>query len=233
MSTKNFRVSFQLILGLFVITLGVLYTLQNLGIIYAIDFTRYWPILIAIYGAVKIIQSDTIPQKAWGAFWVFVGTIWVLDRMDVIYFDFVDLWPLILVALGLSLIWGSSRRRAAILGGQPVGDSSNTLNAFVFMGGFKRANDSQNFQGGEATAIMGGCEIDLRRATIRESEAVLNLVAIMGGVELRVPEEWNVILQGIPILGGYEDKTHHPASDASKRLVIKGCAVMGGVEIKN
>ena len=33
-------------------------------------------------------------------------------------------------------------------------------------------------------------------------------------------------------MGGFEDKTR-PPKDTTKRLIIKGTAIMGGVEIKN
>jgi predicted membrane protein len=232
MAPRNFRMSFQLIFGLFIIILGLLYTMENIGILYARDILRYWPILIALYGIAKIVQSQTTGQKAWGIFWVFVGSLWFLDRLDILYFNIWDFWPLILVALGLSLIWRPSRRGYAFPGMNVVGDSDSTINAFALLGGFKRSNDSQDFRGGEATAIMGGCEIDLRKASIREGDAVLHLMAVMGGVEIWVPEDWVVVMQGVPVLGGFEDKTHSPAS-SNKRLIVKGYSVMGGVEIKN
>ncbi len=235
MPTSNFRFSIQVVLGLIVIALGVIYTLDNLGIIYADNFTRFWPILIVLYGLSRIIQCEAVPQKLWGAFWVLVGGLWLLDRLGVIYFSIWDLWPLVLVVLGASMIWGRSRGRARVtIGASSVaGDSNSTINALAFMGGFKRSNDSQDFRGGEATAIMGGCEIDLRRASIKEGEAVLDLTAIMGGIEIWVPEDWKVTLKGIPLLGGFEDKTHPTGVESNKSLIVKGYAIMGGVEIKN
>jgi predicted membrane protein len=233
MATKNFRMSFQILFGLFIIVLGLLYTMQNLGFLYAHDILRYWPILIALYGISKVVQSQTTAQKAWGVFWIFVGTFWFLDRLDILYFNIWDLWPLILVALGLSLIWRPSRRGSGFPGMNAVADSDTTINAFALLGGFKRSNDSHDFRGGDATAIMGGCEIDLRKASIQEGEAVLHLLAVMGGIEIWVPENWVVVMQGVPVLGGFEDKTHPSSSDTNQRLVVKGYSVMGGVEIKN
>jgi predicted membrane protein len=235
MSTSNFRMSFQVILGLIVIALGVIYTLDNLGIIYADSFIRFWPLLIVLYGLSKIVQSEAVPQRLWGAFWVLVGGLWLLDKLNIIYFSIVDLWPLILVVLGDSLIWGRGRGRARVVigDGSVVGDTNSSINALAFMVGFKRSNDSQDFRGGEATAIMGGCEIDLRKASIKEGEAVLDLTAIMGGIEIWVPEDWKVTLKGIPLLGGFEDKTHPTGIESSKSLIVRGYAIMGGVEIKN
>ena len=55
----------------------------------------------------------------------------------------------------------------------------------------------------------------------------------MGGIEIRVPDDWRVTLSGVPVLGAFEDKTHAVGSEPPKNLIIKGYAVMGGVEIKN
>ena len=235
MPTSTHRMSFQLILGLIVIALGVIFTLDNLGIIYAGNYTRFWPILIVLYGLSKMIQSEAVPQKLWGALWVLVGGLWLLDKLNVIYFSVWDLWPLILVIIGASLIWGRSHRNVVVMGGASsvAGDANSTINALALLGGFKRSNDSQDFRGGEATAIMGGCEIDLRRASIKEAEAVLDLTAIMGGIEIWVPEDWKVTLKGVPLLGGFEDKTHPTGLETNKSLIVRGYAIMGGVEIKN
>jgi predicted membrane protein len=225
--------SFQLVVGLIVIALGVIFTLDNLGVVEASSITRLWPILLVLYGASRIIQCDTVPQRLWGGFWVLVGTLWLLDKLDIIYFSVWDLWPLILVVIGAGLIWRPSRKQGDVTSGTISGDLSSTINAFAFLGGFKRTNDSQDFRGGEATAIMGGCELDLRRASIKEGEAVLTLFALMGGIEIRVPDDWRVTLSGVPVLGAFEDKTHAVGSEPPKNLIIKGYAVMGGVEIKN
>ena len=226
--------SFQIILGLFIIILGLLYTLENVGVLYAHDFLRFWPILLVLYGISRVVQCETVSQKGWGIFWIVVGSFMVLDRLDLIYFSVWDLWPLILVLLGISLIWRPSKHRFGANIGMTTGsDSNSTVNAFAFMGGYKRSNDSQDFRGGEATAIMGGCEIDLRKASIQGEEAVMNVFSFMGGIEIWVPEDWNVVLQGVPILGGFEDKTHSPVTGSNKRLCVRGQAVMGSVEIKN
>jgi predicted membrane protein len=110
-------------------------------------------------------------------------------------------------------------------------DANSYIKAIAIMGGYRRMNNSQDFKGGELTAIMGGLEIDLREASIK-GEAVIDIFALMGGVEMRVPEDWLVIIEGFPFMGGFEDKTR-PPKESTKRLVIKGTAMMGGLEIKN
>ena len=80
---------------------------------------------------------------------------------------------------------------------------------------------------------MGGCEIDLRKASIAPgTEAVIDVFAMWGGIEVKVPPDWTVITRAIPIMGGVEDKTHAPET-ADKRLVIRGLLLMGGAGVKN
>jgi predicted membrane protein len=232
---SSYHLGSQLVLGSIVVLLGVVFTLDNLNILDAGEFLQFWPVLLIICGLYRIVVCETPAGKIWGALWVLIGGILLLNKLYVIHVYFWDLWPLILVFIGVSLMLRSTRRRHELAVGSSgrAADSNSTISAFALLGGLKRTNDSQDFRGGEATAIMGGCEIDLRQASIKEGDAVLDLFAFWGGIEVRVPEEWSVVLEGIPVLGGYEDNSRPPKGEARKRLIIKGYAVMGGVEIKN
>ena len=65
-----------------------------------------------------------------------------------------------------------------------------------------------------------------------QQDATLNVFTMWGGISIRVPQDWTVMSQGVPLLGGIDDKTVPPAMPG-KRLVIQRYAIMGGVEIKN
>jgi len=81
----------------------------------------------------------------------------------------------------------------------------------------------------------GACRVRHSAATGRApgSEVVVDVTAMMGGFEIRVPESWNVVVELIPFMGGYEDKTRHPTDPSAPRLRVRGFVMMGGVEIKN
>ena len=117
--------------------------------------------------------------------------------------------------------------------GRTAPGSSSLLQEFAFMGGGDRVIRSQDFRGGEVTAIMGGFHIDLRAAAMAGDSATLEIFTLWGGVDLRVPEDWNVVVQGVPILGVFTT-TGRPLSAApgTKTLILKGTAIMGGVEVK-
>jgi hypothetical protein len=79
---------------------------------------------------------------------------------------------------------------------------------------------------------MGGHEIDLRPAKISAGPAVIDLFVWWGGVEIRVPPDWKVTNEALPLLGGVEDNTVAP-QEARGHLILKGTVIMGGVEVKN
>jgi predicted membrane protein len=218
----------QLVMGLLIIVVGVLFTLDNLGIAYAEDYLRYWPAGLIAIGLVKLWQCRGGSAGSFaGSLFVLAGLLLLADSLGVVRVSIAQLWPLALVFFGASMVWRGVH-------GRPVlpSDSTATVSGIAILGGVKRGNNSRAFKGGDLTAIMGGCEIDLRQAAI-DGEATLELFAMWGGIELRVPEDWTVISRVVPLLGGVEDKTRPPQGAVTHRLVLRGFAIMGGIEVKN
>jgi hypothetical protein len=119
-------------------------------------------------------------------------------------------------------------------------DRSERLSMFAVWSSVRRASVASPFRGGDITAIMGGGQLDLRLATIPPGEeAILDIVAVMGGVEILVPSTWEVSTPIFPFMGGVEDKRFPPLQDPnavrkeSGRLVLRGLVMMGGVHIKS
>lgn len=224
----------QLVIGLIIIAVGVLFIMDNLDMMYAWDILKYWPAILIIVGVVKLTESHA--SRFWAGAFIVVGSLLLMDRMDFIDFRLHDWWPLILIAVGGSILWGSITRRnlsTAVLAGDTSDTNESILNLTAFMGGFEKKVLSDDFRGGSVTTIMGGAELDLRQAVIKGQEAVIDVVVIMGGIELTVPDTWRVILKGVPIMGGFSDETRTPSSANAPTLLLKGNVVMGGVEIKN
>lgn len=108
----------------------------------------------------------------------------------------------------------------------------NSINEFVLMSGIDTNNQSQEFRGGRATAVMGGIVIDLRNAKLHNNEAIIDANAVMGGIEIYVPENWRVEVSGTPILGGWSNKTRRNTDPNAPVLRIKCFAMFGGIEVK-
>ena len=221
----------QVVFGVMIVILGVLFTLDNLDLIHAGDYLRYWPAGLVAVGLLKIYHAARDGHGWFGGLAFILIGAWMLLN-GVLYFriNARELFPLLLVLLGTYMVWrgfgGQRRERSS--------DGHSSFSALAIMGGVARRSSSQAFQGADLTAVMGGCEIDLRQASISPgTEAIIDIFAFWGGIDIKVPEDWTVVTRAMPLMGGVEDKTRAPQGAATKRLIIRGIVVMGGVVIKN
>jgi hypothetical protein len=218
----------QLILGLIIVSVGILWTLDSMGIADAEYYIRYWPAAFIALGAAKVWHARSVHGGGFGGVvFIIVGTLLLTDHLLPPHIDVFDFWPLLFVFVGSALVWRSIVGRPTV-----ATDTNSSISAVAVLGGVSRGNNSGSFRGGDLTAIMGGCEVDLRQARI-DGEAVIDVFAMWGGIEIRVPEDWTVIGRVTPLLGGFEDKTRAPQTASAHRLIIRGFVVMGGVEVKN
>ncbi|NIJ14068.1 hypothetical protein FHU38_004412 [Saccharomonospora amisosensis] len=85
-------------------------------------------------------------------------------------------------------------------------------------------------------AFWGGVEIDLRNARFAEKHCTITAVAIMGGIDIVVPDDIVVDVTGIGFMGAFETKDKQGAADSAPEgapvVKINGLALMGGVEVK-
>lgn len=219
----------QLVGGLIIILLGTLFTLDNLEILEARRYLRYWSVGLIAIGAAKMLFERSWSGAISGGVIAFIGTWILLRRLQIVRASLWELWPLLLILLGVSMVLNGMSKRTFALG---AADSGDVVNSVAIMAASNRRSLSQEFRGGDLTAVMGGCELDLTKASIAGDEAVIDTFALWGGIEIRVPEDWIVVGRVFPLMGGFEDKTR-PAQDAKKRLVIRGFVLMGGVEVKH
>ena len=126
----------------------------------------------------------------------------------------------------------SSVDSSAAAGQTDVGGRDESLNVFAFMGGVVRNVVSPTFRRGNATAVMGGVVIDMRKSSATGGESVIECFAMWGGIEVKVPPDWQVVNEITPIMGGVEDKSTQ-TQPIRHRLVLKGVVFRGGVEIKS
>jgi predicted membrane protein len=230
MTTTNprFRLTGQLIAGLVLAALGILFTLDNLEILRARDFLRFWPAVLVVVGISQVVQARSSAGMIGGSIWILIGGVMLGERLNLIA-NIFRFWPLLLIAVGGYVVWQSLNRREAT-----PGERSDRVSAVAVLGGVDRRVLSSSFAGGDVTAFMGGGKLDLRESTLPAgAEALLDVTAMMGGFEIKVPESWNVIVDIVPFMGGYEDKTRHPADPSAPRLRVRGFVMMGGVEVRN
>lgn len=84
-----------------------------------------------------------------------------------------------------------------------------------------------------AVAVMGGVEVDLREAEVPPEGFTLTATALMGGVEVIVPDDVAVEVGGLAFMGGREVTAVQPDDPYAPVVRVQAYALMGGVEIRN
>lgn len=239
------KLTSRTILGGVLIVIGALFLLQNFHIIpFNVENVIFsFPSLLVLIGTVSLINSR---NKLFGAIILVCGVLLMIPRLFPFLGDIDEdiIVPVIIVIFGLYLVLRNNQR------GQAQGDKFGKPNGWrlrndgeinkdkiddvnIFGGGTKFIR-SENFQGGSVTAVFGGTELDLTDCKLAPGDSVLDIVAVFGGMEILVPENWNVRVDVFPLFGGFTHKVRRiPADmDTTRTLFIKGIVIFGGGEIK-
>lgn len=83
-----------------------------------------------------------------------------------------------------------------------------------------------------AVAFCGGGELDLREARFAAREVRIQAFAVMGGVEIIVPEDAEVHVNGIGIMGDFDQRGAGPGAPGAPKIIVSGFAFWGGVSIR-
>jgi predicted membrane protein len=222
------------IAGAVIVGVGLILLLDNMGILHADNLWRYWPVILIAVGAGRVMESHRPAALVWGGMISLIGLLFLLDNLHILSFSFNMIWPLAVIAFGVSMLLRSAERTRMV--GDTGFASNPTLSLWTVFGGGRRRITSDNFQGGEVFAIFGGFHIDLRGSQITSGRAVVEINSIFGGVEMIVPENWRVSVRGTGIFGAFEDKTIPPRPDVGvtpPELIVTGSAVFGGATVRN
>lgn len=226
----------RILFGIAVIGVGVLALLDNLRFFDMPLLQTFWPLGLALFGLGRLISGRHYGHWLFGAALVLFGVFLTADHLGFVQFQPRNWWPVLIILAGLSIVTrGLFPRPRRTLNDLPDGSTQahgDRINIDASFSAINQQNDSRSFKGGRIDVTFGGVELDLRQAAMDGPEAVLEISARFSGVELRVPREWQVVVDISPTLGGVDDKTV-PPMNPTQRLVLRGDAVFGGVEIKN
>ena len=215
--------------GITLIIVGFLFILDTFNIMeFGGIISDWWPAIFIIIGLIKLQGQDRVA----GLIFILIGALLLLTIHDIVEWNSIwRLWPLILIFIGLSMIFKGRHTNWKLSNEKTTGDDYIHSNA-VF-GGSEHTVTSQNFRGGETMALFGGVELDMRQAKISDDGCKIHATALFGGVEIIVPDDWNVIITGTPIFGGIDSKSRRKSDASSSKDVYIHCTVaFGGVEIK-
>ncbi len=123
-------------------------------------------------------------------------------------------------------------------GGGPVYVDADRVRKYGFqvsvLGSSKRSGRWIPARKTLAIGVLGGHSFDFREALLGPGVTDLNVLAVLGGIEIIVPPDMAVEVDGMGLLGSFQHKTDVPlrANPDLPTLRVRGLAVLGGVEVK-
>jgi predicted membrane protein len=243
--------------GLFLLVIGVGAILKQTFL----DFPSWvttWPMILVAVGIFVGLKHGFR-----GPGWIILiglGCIFLADKVvpGVNLQPFI--WPFVIIALGLVMIFGSGSRKrwlrrhrhwegmhwgnkywtgeeATEEWKEPVTSGAGQddfIDSTAILGNAKKVIFSKDFKGGDITNFFGGTEINCSQADIN-GRVRMDITQVFGGTKLIVPPHWTIKSSVTSIFGGFEDKrtVSNISQDPGKVLVIDGTSVFGGIEIKS
>lgn len=169
-------------------------------------------------GQLNISEFDDRSRRLWAATYV--------DELGAVT---ADLSPVVKEA-STSVVPQRAESVPARVTSQPGGSATS----FSIMGGVEKRGEWQIAPTHTSITVMGGNTLDLTRAMLSSQETVIHAYAIMGGIEIIVPDGVRVVDEGVGIMGGFgitgSDNALVPPD--APIVKVRGIALMGGVEIK-
>ena len=237
-------ISRGLIFPLFIVALGVVFLLDQMGFASAQRILEYlWPAVLIYFGLAGLLFRALI-GRFWGALLTLLGTLLLLNHLG--YRINVNIfWPIALIVWGLWLMgyalsgpkWKT--KWAGVFADNFVSKTGNESTApdpeiVGVFSAIRRKITAQNFEGGKIVAVFAEVKLDLTGADLARDTVEMEATGVFGAVEVRVPDKWMVSVRGAAVLGEYSDRTRQqPQGTPPKRLIIKGGAVFGNVVIRN
>jgi hypothetical protein len=218
----------------------------------------FWPLFVVLIGISVLLRANGVGSAVLAFAFIGTGGVLLAGNLGFLTFSATRLWPVLLVLLGVAVLLGGrgSRDGKQFCGRPsrppagpeqpadgPLGDGRNHMRhssdedrlvrQFTCAGGELRI-ESQAWQGGDLGITAGGVELDLRNARLAAEGAQLNVRILMGGVDIRVPDTWQVYTDVTPLFGGTDDTTRSTqGAEGAPRLRIVGNVTLGGVSIRN
>ncbi|RYZ09851.1 MAG: hypothetical protein EOO73_02935 [Myxococcales bacterium] len=242
--------------GFILVALGAGLLARELGLLPAhVRVVDFWPLFIVLIGVSVLTRAGGVVRAVFALAFIGLGTVLLAGNLGFVTASVTRLWPGLLVLLGLWALfrgrnppesdglppqthasaehplpeeWASEDGDALL-----VAEQDRLVRQYTCAGAQLRV-ESQAWRGGLIGVTAGGVELDLRQAQLAPEGAVLALRVLMGGVDIRVPDTWQVQLDVTPLFGGSDDSTRSTqGASSAPRLRIIGSVTLGGVSVQN
>lgn len=222
MSVKN-------IIGALFILFGIGYLLNAFDVLdfnIGYFFYKWYPLLIILFGIHLLSNKKFI----FGSIVSIFGLLLQLEQLNVVD---VNIWQLVfpfaLVGIGINMIVKKNKHSPRSLNDFRVEKNFEINNVFS---SDERNVNSSSLERGEVFSLFGSATVDMSNSIISDNNFYLEMTAIFGSIDIRLPEDCRIELKGTPIFGSIDDRSKSNAI-STKKVVLDCTCVFGGIDIRN
>ena len=207
--------------GIVLIVVGILFLGRNMNWWnFSIFFEGWWTLFLIVPSIISLVRKESMGTS----FLILVlGVLMLLASQNVI--DWSTIWkvflPIIIMVVGLSIIFGNRKVKTKMVKGNAKEYVA------IFSGVDEVINKIENDF--KMTAVFGGIELDMRDVVL-ESDLVIDCFTLFGGIDIRLPKDVKVEVNGLPIFGGVENK-YRNNHEAKVTVYINHTTICGGVDL--
>lgn len=206
--------------GILLIVVGILFLGRNMDWWdFSIFFDGWWTLFLIVPSVISLVRRERIGTS----FLILtLGVLMLLACQDVI--EWSTIWkifvPLIIIVIGLSIIFANRKVK-----GKEIKANAKEYVA-IFSGVDEVINKIESDF--KITSIFGGVELDMRDVKL-DSDLVIDCFTLFGGIDIKLPKDVKVEVNGLPIFGGVENKYRN--HDAKVTVYINHTTIFGGVDL--
>ena len=208
-----------------------------------------WPMLLLVIGIVHFCNCHFL----WGIILAAIGKFFLFTKVSVlfpeeaIYEQFASTyWPVLIIVCGVAIFLSTilSFGKRSITCSKSKWKENNTSEEsenndgkinyrFIFSGSEQVILDPI-FKGGNIDITFGGMDLDLSRTSLAEGDTFMYINVVFGGIEITVPDHWDIEIRQNRIAGGIEDsrKNKNTEIDRTRKLIVVAKCTFGGIDIK-
>ena len=205
--------------GVILIVIGILFLGRNMEWWdFSIFFRGWWTLFLIVPSIIALITRDNVGTSS---LMLLLGILMLLASRMII--EWSTVWkvfvPAIIIVVGLFVIFGSRRVKKAKANAKEY--------IAIFSGVEEIINEvTSDFS---ITSVFGGVELDLRDVKLI-NDLVIDCFTLFGGIDIKLPKNVKVEVNGLPIFGGVENKYRN--DDKAKITVyINHTTIFGGVDL--
>lgn len=213
----------EIVWGIVFVVCGLVLLGKFLGL-YSFDifFDGWWTLFIIIPSIIDLLFEN---HKSTSLIFLILGILLLLASRD--YVSYTNIFKificLVFIISGLKMIFKNHNK--------PKIKQEKDIPVYAgIFGGIEEKYSKNKFKGCKIISVFGGSTVDLRDAKI-ESDCIVEAISILGGSDLIVPDNVNVVVSGVALFGGCDNKKTN--QDNNKvTIYVEQVSIFGGLDIK-